>query len=471
MLVGTSTPTLEQGEIFRLMIDKSPVPISIQAADWRFVYVNDAYCRYVGYERPELLGRDPADFLFTPETRGASTVRDPFASSLPWGRTDNAPIRELVRKDATRVRFRLLAGETRSAEGEPLWCGILFDLDTIGQLRADLAAANERARSMQVRFDAFAGMSSDAIVVIDLAQGCILQANESVREVLGISAQAVVGQPIERLWEHVSEVDRPGLQEIWDAYSPPPDSEIVVSLNLPFGGMRSVRVRILRSQRAPTQGFVLAEDVTDFARHEARLLQQAVLRRDRLIREIHHRIRNSLQGVVGILEAALRREDAPLEAIASALRQVGAVATTHGLLDQAAQGVTVGDLLQGLVRTLREQRSARIRLDLGSPEVACAMLSVEDQAVPFALAVNELLDNAVRHGRGEVNVALRNDEYRFAVHVRNRGSLPTFGTPQDIRPTTRGLGLVKALLREPRAGFRIVGVDGWVEAVVYLAGD
>ncbi len=54
---------LSRAEMFRLMVEHSPLPISVQDQDWRLILVNQAYCDFTGYERAELLGKDPAPAL------------------------------------------------------------------------------------------------------------------------------------------------------------------------------------------------------------------------------------------------------------------------------------------------------------------------------------------------------------------------------------------------------------------------
>jgi PAS domain S-box-containing protein len=58
---------LSRAEMFRLMVERSPLPISVQDRNWRLVLVNDAYCEFTGYAKSELLGQDPAVLLHPPE--------------------------------------------------------------------------------------------------------------------------------------------------------------------------------------------------------------------------------------------------------------------------------------------------------------------------------------------------------------------------------------------------------------------
>ena len=72
-------------------------------------------------------------------------------------------------------------------------------------------------------------------------------------------------------------------------------------------------------------------DVTERKLAEAQRLAHAQQQRDTLVREVHHRIKNNLQGVLGLLHEHGRRDPALSEALGNVGSQIGAVATVHGL--------------------------------------------------------------------------------------------------------------------------------------------
>jgi len=137
MTMDQAKPLCGHDAMFRLMIERTAMPVSIQDANWRFVFANQSYCDYVGYELKDLLGRDPSTFLFPSEGKTETQSYRDWAHAP--GRTEFSRagmIRELVRSDGSRVRFRSDMGHTQAPNGEDLWCGILFDLTEIDELRA-----------------------------------------------------------------------------------------------------------------------------------------------------------------------------------------------------------------------------------------------------------------------------------------------------------------------------------------------
>ena len=80
--------------------------------------------------------------------------------------------------------------------------------------------------------------------------------------------------------------------------------------------------------------------------------------------------------------------------------------------------------------------------------LAARLPDASDQVVEDALLlVSELVTNAVRHGRPEIEVGLLTDARRVRVEVRDTGDrLPVVppGRPSIDRPTGRGLLIVAA---------------------------
>ena len=126
-------------------------------------------------------------------------------------------------------------------------------------------------------------------------------------------------------------------------------------------------------------------------------LKRTIAEKDVLIREIHHRVKNNLQTVLSMLSLRLRalRDPAARTALADVEMRVKALALVqrHLYLDDATSLVDVSALLSELAASLTAVRPD-IRLDVDLPPLAVD----QDRATPLALAVTELLTNALNHG-------------------------------------------------------------------------
>ena len=145
------------------------------------------------------------------------------------------------------------------------------------------------------------------------------------------------------------------------------------------------------------------------ARHEADL-EAAVERQRRLVREVHHRVKNNLQVVASLLN--LHSRSSPTEeaaaAYASIQRRVDALAVVHrnhyAELEEN-RGVALKPLISELAANLRATAPAsasamQIRLDVG------AYHATQDVAVSVAFLVTEIVEYGMLSGAGAVSIVL-----------------------------------------------------------------
>ncbi|HUI59286.1 MAG TPA: PAS domain-containing protein [Steroidobacteraceae bacterium] len=206
---------------------------------------------------------------------------------------------------------------------------------------------------------------------------------------------------------------------------------------------------------------LLAEDISAFkAEQEARLARERELTRT-LVREVHHRIKNHLQGLVGLLRSQPETWRSVRDVIDDAVVQIQSIAAVHGLLaEDGTASIEIAALVSQVVETLRIGTSIPIRCILDPPDWQPFSISQED-AVPFAVAIGELLMNAVKHTEGapgayvESRLSCKDDEIELNI-TNAPARLPEgFSLAGSVGPGT-GLDLVKALLPPDRYLFDIV---------------
>jgi two-component sensor histidine kinase/PAS domain-containing protein len=211
----------------------------------------------------------------------------------------------------------------------------------------------------------------------------------------------------------------------------------------------TLRAIPLRHRGTRTGAIVLCRDVSE-QRHQEREL----LTKDATIREIHHRVKNNLQTVASLLRIQSRRShtDEARDALSQAMRRVAAIAVVHDTLSEGlTQDVDFDEVFDRVLMLVAEVASAHNTTAHPRKTGAFGVLPSE-YATPLALALTELVTNAVEHGlnglEGSVEIeAQRNDE-RLTVVVRDNGA----GLPEGKVGSGLGTQIVRTLIQGELGG-------------------
>jgi two-component sensor histidine kinase len=163
------------------------------------------------------------------------------------------------------------------------------------------------------------------------------------------------------------------------------------------------------------RGFAkVLRDETERKRTED-LLKKSLQEKELLLREIHHRVKNNLHVITGLLSLqAAQVNDCKLRVALDELQdRIRAIAALHETLygSRDLANIDFGPYMKLLVQelvTFHGIDSERIKIRTQSDDI---VLSIE-QALPLGLIVNELVSNALKHAfpgrrRGIINVQFR----------------------------------------------------------------
>jgi two-component sensor histidine kinase len=164
--------------------------------------------------------------------------------------------------------------------------------------------------------------------------------------------------------------------------------------------------------------------------------------REVLLREVNHRVGNSLQIIASLLhlQASSSTQDDVKAALTNAMGRVAAVAQVHRRLytSHDLKSVLLNQYLEALLEDLRRSaegnRMSRLTLKAEAIEID------PDRAVAIGIIVNELVMNAVKYaypdGAGPIHVDLRAQGDDIALAITDDG----VGLNVKVDPRSTGMG-------------------------------
>jgi PAS domain S-box-containing protein len=212
--------------------------------------------------------------------------------------------------------------------------------------------------------------------------------------------------------------------------------------------------------------FLISSDVTDQVHDEEQIIG-SLHEKELLLKEVHHRVKNNLQIISGILKLQAMRTTDPVanEILLDCRNQVFAMASIHELLYSSPDisKIHVLEYVSNIVNHLKQEYigvSTQIEYIIDVQEGI--ILDIE-RCIPCGLILNELITNAVKYafepeGMGVIRVSFsyQNNIYQMIVADNGRG-MPT---ETSEKTTSLGTELVTRLTHQLRGVISIVSNEG-----------
>jgi PAS domain S-box-containing protein len=306
-----------------------------------------------------------------------------------------------------------------------------------------------------------------AIGLLDARSLRIVQVNQTAAMFAGRSVQDTLGRSPDELFE--PEFAGRVLQDMHKALAGQELVQAEYRLEV-AGEMRVLDVRyvaLASGTQAPEQLLFVATDVTEQRAAEQARFEAAIAQREMLVKEVHHRIKNNLQGVAGLMQQIAQRRPEVAPVITEAIGQVQAIAQVYGLQVGAGGPLRIRSVLEAIVASVQRMFGRNIAVEVHGTAHRWAL--PEAESIPIALTLNELLTNAVKHSRdGDIRCVLACGEAEVSIEVANQGRLPEGFNVGQVPGGVSGLGLVRALLPRRSATLALEQQGGEVVARVTL---
>lgn len=197
------------------------------------------------------------------------------------------------------------------------------------------------------------------------------------------------------------------------------------------------------------------------------VLNQLIIEKEWLIKEIHHRVKNNLQIVMGLLQrqSAYIDNDAALAAIQNSENRMQAVALIHQKLYQSESLdlILMSEYIDEMISYLNDSCDLNNRIFF-EKHVDDISLDVA-QAVPLGLIINEAITNAVKYAypanaTGTIYISMiKEHDGRVDLTIADNGPGLPVGFDVD-KISSLGLNLIKGLCKQLAGDFEIGNEDG-----------
>lgn len=205
----------------------------------------------------------------------------------------------------------------------------------------------------------------------------------------------------------------------------------------------------------------VSRDITERKLAEAERIMRDTALRAALVKEVHHRIKNNLQGVITLIEQLSSQPLQNNELTAAVISRVNAIASMHGLYGAiGTHDLNLDHIMSALVSSLKILYPS-LHVQLAVSGNATSTQIVESEVVPLALVINELIMNAIKHSNltpdraaAEILLEIKADAARITI-CSAAGRLPAHFDFVSGRGLGTGLSLVKSMLPATGAELRI----------------
>ncbi len=196
-------------------------------------------------------------------------------------------------------------------------------------------------------------------------------------------------------------------------------------------------------------------------------LEESLNEKETLLAEIHHRVKNNLAMITGMIDLQLFQNDNKEvhRVLHNTQVRLKSIALVHEKLynDYLFAEINFDEYLKDLIEGFRPIFDEKININIVMDTIPITIDMV--QAVPFGLLATEIITNAYKHAfknrkNGEIRISMKIEpDGSYSLRIKDNGE----GLPDEMafkRPTSLGFKLIQTLTRQIGAKIKIEQNDG-----------
>lgn len=440
---------------YRDLFELSPEPMwLIDNKTKSFLDVNKAAISHYGYSKDEFL-------LMTTEDIQCSEM---------------VVMSEPIQNDSIRVTPRVngVCQYHRKKNGEVINVEVECNQIPFQEKNAELVLANDvteklRSEKRGKLLESVITNTSESVIIFDTSartnESVIIYANDGFSKMTGYKASEVQNRTIDFL--QGKETDQEVAQELRNAIFHRESCEVEL-INYKKDGstfwVQLLMVPVADINKEVTHMVAIGRDVTE-RRSSEEQLQKSLHEKEILLSEIHHRVKNNLALVSGMLQMQVFDEENEevLNKLNNSMLRVETMASIHQLLyeSNSFSRLEFSKIVNKLIKATHNSFSADKDIEI-EIETEPFELNI-NQAVPCSLIINEVITNVYKHAfkgrnRGWIRAKLHREENRVTFTIEDDG----VGLPEGFdmsQLSSLGTKIISALVKQLEGTFKLMRRD------------
>lgn len=438
---------LERQKLQQLALDNLNDMVIITKAqcekplDSSIVFVNKAFEKFTGYRADEVIGQRPT-FLHGPQTS------EEVLRKINQKIKDHESLREEFinyKKDGTPywVELDMTPFPTDDEEYE-YWVGINRNVTQRKETEQKLEENEKRHRT-------FTELSFDAIFEVDM-DGYIKQCNKRACELFGYDQSELIGMHVLELTPEQYRNKQPDTfinvvttgNEAWERSYKKKDGTIFpTEIHTAFYEMAGEK-RLIAYVRDNTAH-----------KEYKHTIQKSLKEKETLLSEVHHRVKNNLAIISGLLQMQVFNTDDEqlLSKLKESQARIQSIAMVHEKLygSESFSEIAIDQYINDLLNMIEESMSDYEKQITVEKDMDHILMTV-NKAIPCGLLLNELITNCYKHafsGRtnGTIQISIKRRDTQIELKVADNGlGLPASFDLNEV--SSLGMTIVRTLAKQ-----------------------
>jgi PAS domain S-box-containing protein len=429
---------------------------------FKIVYSNPAFARTFGYTVNDLLALESTQIINLVHPDDQTSIWSNFRKRMAgFDLPPNYKFKGMT-KDGRQKILELYASVI-DYDGKPALQGLVLDV-------TDQIEAEEKLQHRTRLIETIVNNLPIGIAVNEIDTGKNIFINKELRNIIGLSDETIPN--LEKILAQSNSSKDKRISESKSTSKNPvktkPENLIWDNIEI-FTGSGSKKFISAKMISLPEQKVIMftVNDITERLKTE-KYLQNSVIEKETLLKEVHHRVKNNLQTISSLLDlqAATITEPEILEAFRSSQSRIRSMALIHERLYKSKNlsEIKASEYIKNLVEYLEGTYYSPSREIEITTEIKDHYLNL-DVAISCGLIINELVSNSMKYAFpqkhfGKIKVSLQSDnENNLVLTIKDDGIGLSLNL-QTLNPQSLGLELVKLMVKQLNGKMAIDGTAG-----------